>query len=166
MQLFPFTKSGSYNVRAVGSLDVENFFGSFQDIDPKGTGVFRPDDIPSALAVAAELIDSKLDPNRGFHMDTSATQKVYPVNDRLPMETEEREVNELSDVIWRDLTTIYPINHEFDKEERTRCKQKRKSSTVSKPDEPGRGCLPVRVFHKRDETKILPHVRRGLKLTE
>lgn len=64
IQLFPFTKSGGYNVRAVGSLDAENFFGTFQDIDPKGTGVFRPDDIPSALAVAAELIDSKLDPNR------------------------------------------------------------------------------------------------------
>jgi hypothetical protein len=64
IQLFPFTKSGRYNVRAVGSLDVENFFGTFQDIDPKGTGVFRPDDIPSALAVAAELIDSKLDPHR------------------------------------------------------------------------------------------------------
>uniref|UniRef100_K1PY92 Uncharacterized protein n=1 Tax=Magallana gigas TaxID=29159 RepID=K1PY92_MAGGI len=49
---------------------------------------------------------------------------------------------------------------------RTRCKQKRKSTTVSKPDEPGRGCLPIRQFHKRDETKILPHVRRGLKLDD
>lgn len=64
IQLFPFTKSGGYNVRAVGSLDAEIFFGTFQVIDPKGTGVFRPDDIPRALAVAAELIDSKLDPNR------------------------------------------------------------------------------------------------------
>lgn len=64
IQLFPFTKSGSYNNRDVGSLDAENFFRTLQDIDPKGTGVFRPDDIPSVLAVAEELIDSNLDPNR------------------------------------------------------------------------------------------------------
>ena len=64
IQLFTFTKTGSYNVRAVGSLDIENFFGTFQDIDPKGTGVIRPDDIPAALSVAAELIDVKFDPNR------------------------------------------------------------------------------------------------------
>lgn len=59
-------------------------------------------------------------------MDTTATQKVYPVNEMLEMETENKE----------------------------------------EEDEPGRGCLPVRQFHKRDETKILPHVRRGLKLDD
>jgi hypothetical protein len=64
MQLFTFTKTNSYNVRAVGSLDIENFFGTFQDIDPKGTGVIRPDDIPAALNAATELIDVKSDPNR------------------------------------------------------------------------------------------------------
>lgn len=47
IQFFRFTKTGSYNVRAVGSLDIDNFFGTFQDIDPKGTGVIRPDDIPA-----------------------------------------------------------------------------------------------------------------------
>lgn len=127
------------------------------DIDPKGTDVFRPVDIPCALAV-------QLNPNRGFHMDTTATQKVYPVNEMIEMETKNKE-EESSDMIWRDLTTIYP-DHKFDEEMRTRCKQKRKSTTVSKPDEPGRGCLPVRQFHKSDETKILPHVRRGLKLDD
>ena len=49
IQLYTFTKSGSYNVRSVGSLDIENFFGTFQDIDPKGTGVLNPNDIPMAL---------------------------------------------------------------------------------------------------------------------
>jgi hypothetical protein len=64
IQLYTFAKSGTYNVRSVGSLDIENFFGTFQDIDPKGTGVLRPDDIPMALSVAAELMDAKLDANR------------------------------------------------------------------------------------------------------
>lgn len=39
-------------------------------------------------------------------MDTTATQKVYPVNEMLEMETENKE--ESPDMIWRDLTTIYP----------------------------------------------------------
>jgi hypothetical protein len=44
-------------------------------------------------------------------MDTSATQKVYPVNDALdvPMETDNKDVDELSNVVWRDLTAIHPV---------------------------------------------------------
>lgn len=64
IQLFPLVKSGMYNVRCVGSLDVENFFGGFQDYDPWGTGVLRPDSIPTAISVAAELQEARLDPNR------------------------------------------------------------------------------------------------------
>jgi hypothetical protein len=64
IQLFPFTKAGSYNVRCIGSLDIENVFGSFQDYDPWGTGVLRPDAIPTAMRVAAELIDARLNPER------------------------------------------------------------------------------------------------------
>lgn len=40
-------------------------------------------------------------------MDTTATQKVYPVNEMLEMETENKE-EESPDMIRRDLTTIYP----------------------------------------------------------
>lgn len=64
IQFFFFIKSGGYNVRVVGSLDVENFFGIFQDIDLKGIGVFRLDDILSVLVVVVEFIDLKLDLNR------------------------------------------------------------------------------------------------------
>ena len=64
IQLFPFTKTGSYNVRSIGSLDIENFFGGFQDLDPWGTGVLRPDSIATALSVAVELTESKMNPDR------------------------------------------------------------------------------------------------------
>ena len=64
IQLFPFTKSGSYNVRCIGCLDIENFFESFQDYDPWGTGVLRPNAIHTAMSVAAELIDARLNPER------------------------------------------------------------------------------------------------------
>jgi hypothetical protein len=42
---------------------------------------------------------------------------------------------------------------------RARRNPKRKSAVVSKPNEPARGCMPVRQYHTKDESKILPHVR-------
>lgn len=64
IQLFPFIKRGAYNVRALGSLESENFFGQFQDLDPKGSGVLRPDDVSTAISTACELTQARFDPNR------------------------------------------------------------------------------------------------------
>ena len=64
IQLFPFVKKGSYNVRALGSLEAENFFSGFQDLDPKGSGVLRPDDVSAAISTACELTEARFDPNR------------------------------------------------------------------------------------------------------
>ena len=64
IQIIPFVKSGACNPRALGSLEAENFFGEFQELDPKGSGVIRPDDIPKAISTACELIGARLDPNR------------------------------------------------------------------------------------------------------
>ena len=58
----------------------------------------------------------------------------------------------------------YFRDHEFDAHIRARRNPKRKSAVFSKPNEPARGCMPVRQYHRRDESKILPHVRRGLQL--
>ena len=58
IQLFTFVKKGAYHVRALGSLEAENIFGEFQDLDPKSRGVIRPDDIPSALSRAYELLQT------------------------------------------------------------------------------------------------------------
>lgn len=35
-QVYPYVKSGTYNVRSLGGLEAENFFGEFQYLDPKG----------------------------------------------------------------------------------------------------------------------------------
>ena len=57
---------------------------------------------------------------------------------------------------------LFLRNHQFDAQERFRGKQKRKKGDVSDLNAPARGIKPVRQHHKRDESKILPHVRRGL----
>jgi hypothetical protein len=54
----------AYNVRSVGTLDVEIFFGEFQELDPKGTGVLQPKDVACALSTACELIAIRFNPNR------------------------------------------------------------------------------------------------------
>ena len=64
IQIIPYVKTGAYNPRALGSLEAENFFGEFQDLDPKGSGVIRPEDIPKAISTACELIEARLDPTR------------------------------------------------------------------------------------------------------
>ena len=58
----------------------------------------------------------------------------------------------------------YFRDHVFDLPLRVRGKKKRKASSVSQPNKPARGIMPVRQFHKVDESKILPHVRRGISL--
>lgn len=80
IQIFPYVKSGMYNVRSLGSLEIENFFGEFQDLDPKGSGVIKAEEIPLALESASQLISTRLLPNRPFHMSLSRA-KVYPVHE-------------------------------------------------------------------------------------
>lgn len=64
IQLYPFTSKGCYNPRALGSLEIENFYGEFQYLDPKGTGVLRPDDISAAIGTACELNSVRMESNR------------------------------------------------------------------------------------------------------
>ena len=57
-------KRECYNVRAIGSIDIENCFGTFQELDPRGMGVLTPQDIPTAVSVAIELLNARLNPDR------------------------------------------------------------------------------------------------------
>ena len=66
IQLHSAVKSEGYNVRSVSSLDSETFFGSFQDLDPKGSGVLMPDDIPKAIETASYLAEAHLDDERYY----------------------------------------------------------------------------------------------------
>ncbi|CAG2217682.1 unnamed protein product [Mytilus edulis] len=123
LQLFPFVKTGMYNVRSLGTLEAENLFGAFQDLDPKGSGVIRPDDIPSALSTSCEMLCYRFNKNR---------------------------------------------NHPFDKPERSKLTgtRRRVKSCISDPSMPARGIRPIRQFHRLDESKILPHVRKGLEFND
>lgn len=77
IQIIPYVKSGAYNVRTLRSLEAENLFGEFQDLDPKGSGVIKAEDIPAALESACQLQKTRLMAERPFHMSLSKA-KVYP----------------------------------------------------------------------------------------
>ena len=64
LQLFQYAPGKRYNVRSIGSQEVESFFSTLRDLDPNGHGTMKPDDIPHIMRVAMELDDAKLDPNR------------------------------------------------------------------------------------------------------
>lgn len=53
-----------YNVRALGTQEVEQFFSTVRDLDPSGLGTPKPDDIPSMIAAASLLDNTRMNPNR------------------------------------------------------------------------------------------------------
>ena len=59
-QLYAIVPGAKYNARYVTTLDVENFFGSFQDYDQKGSGVMRADEIALAMTTASEMYQTRL----------------------------------------------------------------------------------------------------------
>jgi hypothetical protein len=63
-----FSAMAAILVGSGGSLEAENLFGEFQDLDPKGVGVLRPDDIPIAISTACELLSVRMDAKKSFFM--------------------------------------------------------------------------------------------------
>ena len=64
LQLYPYCTGGTFNACVTGTLEVENIFQSFQEIDPSGQGVLKPDDIPRGLGIALELDTFRLKPDK------------------------------------------------------------------------------------------------------
>jgi hypothetical protein len=59
-------------------LEAENFFGEYQDLDPKGSGVIKAEDIPAALESACQMNDTRLMPGRPFYMNLSRAKVYHP----------------------------------------------------------------------------------------
>lgn len=55
-------------------------------------------------------------------------------------------------------------DHAVDLTRKKNCKRNIKFGKVSGPQAPSRGALPVRQYHKTDESKILPTKRLGIEI--
>ena len=53
-------------------------------------------------------------------------------------------------------------SHTFDQEQRKKRKVHRKSSEISRLDQPSKGAQGYRVYHKINEENIMPHRRSGI----
>ncbi|WAR25407.1 hypothetical protein MAR_011111, partial [Mya arenaria] len=145
LQLFPFVKSGRYNVRAIGSLEAENLFGQFQDLDPEGSGVMKAEDILTALEHAWKLLQVRLLPDRPFHISLSRA-KVYPTNELLT----ESGVDDSGRGLFVYPTFVRQItmrNHMFDAKSREKRKARRRLVEIKEPNEAARGVSGVRQYH-------------------
>ena len=162
MQLFSFVKKGTYNVRSLGSLEAENLFGEFQDLDPKGTGVIRPDDVPCAISTACELLSYRMDETKPFFMHTSKA-KCYPMHTLLQCREAENELLYCNPHV---VASIEPRDHLFDSESRrTKQSVKRKlGGAISTYNAPARHNKPVRKHHECNEEKVMPDKRANLNL--
>ncbi|CAH1798622.1 unnamed protein product [Owenia fusiformis] len=166
IQMFPFISRGSYNSRASGSLEVEQFFQTFGDLDPTGKGILKPDVIPRALATSCEIEMDRVDPARTFCMKTSA-RSVYPTHPLF-----DRDKNLSDDTIpagWTPpahVETIDIRDHFFDSPTRLgKNIRKRKRGIVSKPDAPARRSNPIRRdFYRGDQSKLTADKRAGILL--
>lgn len=56
--------------------------------------------------------------------------------------------------------------HSFDKPAKRKVNRNIKFGSISKPSEPSRGALPVRQYHRKDESKILPSKRLGISIDD
>ncbi|VDI03707.1 Hypothetical predicted protein [Mytilus galloprovincialis] len=162
LQLYGMVQRGSYNQRAVTSLDSETFFSGFQDYDPKGTGVLRPDDIPTALGAAVCLFSQRMDSNRKFYMKTSKKTRVYPEQSLSQNCSADGEMEETELYNCFNTRIIKIKSNQFDLPERKAVNPKRKCGRISSFGVPSRGAEGARSHHKTNEEKILAHRRYGI----
>ena len=98
-----------------------------QNKDPKGSGVIRPDDIPTAIGSACELLSTRIDTKKPFIVHASRA-KVYPLHSL--MDTDDG--SEASMFINSNVVNmIKPSDHVFDMPERAKRLQKKQSGTIN-----------------------------------
>ena len=64
LQIYGFVPGHAYNVRAMGSQEVEQFFSTFRDMDTSGNGSPEPDAIPNMMSTVVEINNFRLDPDK------------------------------------------------------------------------------------------------------
>ncbi|KAK7093520.1 hypothetical protein V1264_007255 [Littorina saxatilis] len=74
--MYCFAEDGSFNARALSTLDAEHFFSILGDLTPGGVGLaIRPADIPRALKTACEMTILQADSNKNHDFDMPARRQ-------------------------------------------------------------------------------------------
>ena len=170
-QMYNIVPKGNFNVRALGSQMNETFFSSFADLDSQRNykGVLKPSEVPKAMSRACKLLELRMDPSRKFAFVTKRNQ-TYPIKE-FELASDSRQIEEFPSPFPSPLSPtpmspqatgmISPKNNPYFDTPTTRV-SKRKSGKISRPDEPARGMLGVRQYHRSDDTHVLAHVRAGM----
>ena len=162
-QMFRYVKTGTLNLRAIGSSLNETFFSSLRDIDITNQGILRPDQIPRAMSTACLLMEARLDESRGFHMKTTKRCPVYKTQTTMKMTTEPDE----SDPVSQENSSVIEFRSHpvFD----NKCSKRRsRNAAVNHPDSHAKGALPIRAQggHKRREENLDYDIRAGIDIDD
>ncbi|XP_063437489.1 uncharacterized protein LOC134718729 [Mytilus trossulus] len=176
IQLYELCSTKTYNQRSISSLANETFFGELSQMEDTRLGCPKAISITRLMSTITEILHYRSDPSDRSFSITSTRKCVYPVPSLLNDTRSTAENNDtleeskpsLIDIQQEDgkIKIIQLKDHFFDSVLRKRKKQRQsKRSDISKLHEVTRGCLPVRQYHKCDESKILPTTRLGINLS-
>ncbi|CAH1243147.1 Hypp7053 [Branchiostoma lanceolatum] len=161
IQLYGMLPSGSYNVRAIGTLVAEQYFGDQARRTNEGKNIQSCHKLGHIQAHMVEEMKMRMKPEqaRGFPLRMTSSKPVYPCQstDVIFTETDHPEQ-------WEPPTRLALVkakNHPFDLTSRARRKKPTKTFSA-KLGAPLKGQTGVRQYHRTDLSKILPHERIGL----
>lgn len=97
----------------------------------------------------------------GFYMRIARSSGVYPTHESDTVDDRDDKTEPMS-TSSRSTNAIVTRNHAFDEPERAKARRKIQFGFVSDPSAPSRGALPVRQYHRKDESKIIPTKRLGI----
>ncbi|XP_078606912.1 uncharacterized protein LOC144879388 isoform X2 [Branchiostoma floridae x Branchiostoma japonicum] len=165
VQLYGMLPSGSYNVRALGTLVAEQYFADQARRTHEGKNIPSCHKLGHIQAHMVEEMRMRMKPEqvRGFPLRMTASKPVYPSQavDVIPAAGTEPATAPVEP--WKPPTQLDAVvikNHPFDtvvKERSTRPK-----TVSSKLNAPLKGQTGVRQYHRMDMSKILPHDRIGI----
>ncbi|KAK3085496.1 hypothetical protein FSP39_004241 [Pinctada imbricata] len=151
--------SGPYNIRSVGSLAAETTVGILQSLNSTSQVSIKAIDVPRLMSTAVQVMTYKLNPTRGFWMRTSRQSGIYP-DYEASSESSSSYTKGGYNAVSEIPSHVIPRNHAFDVQRQL--SRHIKVASVSGPSCPSRGALPVRQWHRTDESKILPMKRLGI----
>ncbi|XP_035669936.1 uncharacterized protein LOC118411598 [Branchiostoma floridae] len=163
IQLYGMIPSGNYNVRAMGTLVAEQYFGDQARRTHEGKNIPSCQKLGHIQAHMVEEMRMRMKPEeaRGFPLRMTGSRPVYPSQSTDIVLAPETDNPQQWEAPCR-LQAVTVKDHPFDMASRAKQRKKTPKSFSTKLTAPMKGQTGVRQYHRTDLSKILPHDRMGL----
>ncbi|XP_078702633.1 uncharacterized protein LOC144928296 [Branchiostoma floridae x Branchiostoma belcheri] len=159
IQLYGMVSSGTYNVRALGTLVAEQYFADQARRTHEGKNIPSCHKLGHIQAHMVDEMKMRMKPEqvRGFPLRMTASTPVYPSQsvDVIPTTTS------VSGQSWKPPTKLDVVvikNHAFDSADRSKVNTKKRKTLSSKFNAPLKGQIGVRQYHRTDNCPESCHI--------